>query len=523
MTTASSRVWVVGLAITCLMVMCQSEAIHTHNVSTHTLLVPPSSQRAHPHPSTLSPKVPMRRESGSSAYEEAARPHPFSALAANDPATSATPSQMKSKMDLLMRPLTPFKSRAAHTSRPHHAADTAHVSSISLTNSSTAEPHTREHKWGHTVQIQHCKTKEDCNYPSCNDVSCEKCDIWGTNRCSQQEESRCPASTRTWNHDCDHRNQNNEFGGCYFGHYGFYCPCPPGTATWTYEYDEYMEGGGGGYCRPCPAGKFAPSHGAHECTNCPAGKFSPDPGYSRGVYPVYRREDVNIDCDACAAGKYQSEEGSNECTDCEAGKYSDSLGSTACRDCPIKTISPVGSVSISNCSCDAGYSRPQCVQGASCPCFACPAGKYTHEHTITCGGNQPLEAGGCGGGCSPASSTFSDGSGVNYQDDTNCWWLIEAPGARISVSFLSFDTEEGYDFVSIEECGTVHYGASEPTCESRTVIARLSGTRSLELLAASVYSSSTGFLKVTFSSDSSNTRAGFTGTWSVAGGTQGET
>ena len=36
MSTAACRVWVVGLALTCLLVMCKSEAIQTRdNVSTH--------------------------------------------------------------------------------------------------------------------------------------------------------------------------------------------------------------------------------------------------------------------------------------------------------------------------------------------------------------------------------------------------------------------------------------------------------------------------------------------------------
>ena len=98
---------------------------------------------------------------------------------------------------------------------------------------------------------------------------------------------------------------------------------------------------------------------------------------------------------------------------------------------------------------------------------------------------------------------FSDGSG-NYGNNENCWWLIES-GSEISVSFSSFDTESGYDYVSVYRCDTAACGSSQR-------ILRHSGS----LSSSNVYSSSTGFLKVTFTSDGSVTQSGFTGTWSVS-------
>ena len=135
----------------------------------------------------------------------------------------------------------------------------------------------------------------------------------------------------------------------------------------------------------------------------------------------------------------------------------------------------------------------------------------THsEHTdtvvsVTCGGT-------CGAGCSPSSEgtsgTFSDGSGdSDYGNNEDCWWLISAPGEDISVSFSSFDTESGYDYVSIDRCDTA-------ACESTERIGRLSGS---SVSSSNVYSSSTGFLKVTFTSNSWGPRSGFTAEWSVQG------
>ena len=117
---------------------------------------------------------------------------------------------------------------------------------------------------------------------------------------------------------------------------------------------------------------------------------------------------------------------------------------------------------------------------------------------MTCGGS-------CGGGCSPSSGamsgTFSDGSG-SYGNNENCWWLIAAQaGAEIRVSFSSFSTESGYDYLSIYTCN----------CESSSQrILRHWGS----LSSSNVYSSSTGFLLVTFTSDYQCTMGGSTGTWS---------
>jgi len=122
---------------------------------------------------------------------------------------------------------------------------------------------------------------------------------------------------------------------------------------------------------------------------------------------------------------------------------------------------------------------------------------------MTCGGT-------CGGGCSPSealSGTFSDGSGdSDYDNSEDCWWLIAAEG-EIRVSFSSFSTELQNDIVYIYACDTA---ACEP--ERRAEIARLYGS---SVSLSDEYSSSTGFLKVTFTSDGGYTSSGFTGTWLI--------
>jgi len=59
-----------------------------------------------------------------------------------------------------------------------------------------------------------------------------------------------------------------------------------------------------------------------------------------------------------------------------------------------------------------------------------------------------------------ASGTFDDGSGPssNYSDNTNCSWLIQPPGAiTIDLSFNSFSTEAGFDFLRVYD-GTDNSG-----------------------------------------------------------------
>ena len=192
-----------------------------------------------------------------------------------------------------------------------------------------------------------------------------------------------------------------------------------------------------------------------------------------------------------------------------AGKYSPTAGvasASECTDCPAGKYSPTaGTVSESTCAdCEAGKYSPTAGAVSESTCADCDAGKYSNATgNMTCGGS-------CG--CVPSereSGTFSDGSGdSNYDNNEDCWWLIAAEG-EIRISFSSFRTENSLsDSVHIYECDTA-------ACElgRRVEIARLYGAC---VSLSDEYSSSTGFLKVTFTSDSYITSWGFTGTWSIS-------
>lgn len=117
----------------------------------------------------------------------------------------------------------------------------------------------------------------------------------------------------------------------------------------------------------------------------------------------------------------------------------------------------------------------------------------------------------CGGSCG-CSSLFWGASGSlssgSYSNSENCWWLVQATGSSISVSFQSFRTESCCDKVRIYQCDTA-------ACSQPQLISTHSGSSP----PPGVYTSSTGVLKVTFTSDSSVTDSGFTATWTL-GNTQ---
>jgi hypothetical protein len=114
----------------------------------------------------------------------------------------------------------------------------------------------------------------------------------------------------------------------------------------------------------------------------------------------------------------------------------------------------------------------------------------------------------CSGGClcqpstGTSSGTISDGTS-DYTNNANCNWLIASSGL-ISLSFSSFNTESGYDVVTINRC------TSSSSCVEQ--VASLSGS---SVSLSTIYTSSTGYMQVVFTSDGSVLRSGFVASWSV--------
>jgi hypothetical protein len=102
--------------------------------------------------------------------------------------------------------------------------------------------------------------------------------------------------------------------------------------------------------------------------------------------------------------------------------------------------------------------------------------------------------------------TITDGSDFdNYGSFADCAWIIAPSLAQeITITFSEFSTEAGFDFVRVFQCVDV-----ECLSESREQIGELSGVLEQE----SSFTISTGYMLVTFTSDSSVEEAGFFASW----------
>ncbi|KAB1160462.1 T9SS type A sorting domain-containing protein [Tenacibaculum aiptasiae] len=111
----------------------------------------------------------------------------------------------------------------------------------------------------------------------------------------------------------------------------------------------------------------------------------------------------------------------------------------------------------------------------------------------------------CNGGATLTENTgsFNDGSGSqNYGNGKNCTWLIKpANGGKVTLNFSSFNTESGYDFV------TVYDGSSA----SATQLGKFSGTST-----PSAVTSTGNAMFVKFTSDGSVTAAGWAANYTSA-------
>merc|ERR1719409_515452 len=113
----------------------------------------------------------------------------------------------------------------------------------------------------------------------------------------------------------------------------------------------------GGACSPCARGEYKDVTGSSECVACSANSDAP------------AGSDAISDCQ-CVAG-YTGPDG-GACTACAAGTFKPSAGSASCSNtCPANSISEPASDEISDCKCNAGYTRNE-----GGVCTACGAGFF---------------------------------------------------------------------------------------------------------------------------------------------------
>jgi len=165
-----------------------------------------------------------------------------------------------------------------------------------------------------------------------------------------------------------------------------------------------------------------------------------------------------------------------------AGKYSDA-GASTCSNCVSGTYSEAGASTCSNCE----------------------AGKYDGSSlaTVACSGSCS-----CPSPVAAQSGSITDGSG-SYSNGEDCSWVIRSVGSSISISFSQFETESSSDRLVIYSCSSSDGATS---CKSSTELASLSGS---SISSSRIWTSTTGYMRVRFTSDSSRTGAGFVGNWNI--------
>jgi hypothetical protein len=140
----------------------------------------------------------------------------------------------------------------------------------------------------------------------------------------------------------------------------------------------------GGPCAACPAGTFKHVNGSAACSFCPQGKFSMATGQTSestcitcpplSISPVQGSSSIlnctcvightgsGHNCSACLAGTYKNVTGSLPCLGCIGGTYSPPSSST-CLVCPENSLSAPNSTDVSNCLCNAGFTK---LPGGGC-------------------------------------------------------------------------------------------------------------------------------------------------------------
>jgi hypothetical protein len=83
------------------------------------------------------------------------------------------------------------------------------------------------------------------------------------------------------------------------------------------------------------------------------------------------------------------------------------------------------------------------------------------------------------------------------------WMIAPKDASQININFTLFETQADTDWVSVFECTGLD-------CPNATLLARRSGSYPSGAL---YLTSSTGFVKVIFSSDASGTAPGFNASW----------
>jgi hypothetical protein len=154
--------------------------------------------------------------------------------------------------------------------------------------------------------------------------------------------------------------------------------------------------GSNSICIACVERTYKAMSGSTLCLSCPIDTYSKPGSFlliNCSCLTGFSGEE-GAGCVACFAGTYKDVNGSADCTLCSQGKYSTATAAIVqdtCKDCPSYTYSGAGSMLLTNCTCNEGYTGPDGMECAACiagtykssngstPCSLCSAGKYSTE------------------------------------------------------------------------------------------------------------------------------------------------
>uniref|UniRef100_A0A0G4GAU8 Tyrosine-protein kinase ephrin type A/B receptor-like domain-containing protein n=1 Tax=Chromera velia CCMP2878 TaxID=1169474 RepID=A0A0G4GAU8_9ALVE len=203
--------------------------------------------------------------------------------------------------------------------------------------------------------------------------------------------------------------------------------CGPGS---------FHEGGvSGGGCVQCPAGTYSNQTDAYSCTACEEGFFSSSAGSSG--------------CQACPEGQYRgATDDASACLRCAKGSYQDKAAQSSCIECaPSKTTLGLGSIVMSDCSCEVGFFLDRqadvCRSCEDKPHLKCPGGdglplteagywaspvkdleKFSEPRSFRCMNRRACTGGTFGppGSSSNRTSTSSTDTEGQHEDGTEKEW-----------------------------------------------------------------------------------------------------
>lgn len=238
------------------------------------------------------------------------------------------------------------------------------------------------------------------------------------------------------------------------------------------------------------------------------GQASFDGVWVIGVMALLEDANLELTLDGCQGTTFTK----NDCWCGENSYATAELGTCECLSCPENTHSAPGSTSIGSCVCDAGFDPQFCTVDGDCSEIADGSIPQTCTPSCTADFYGLKSTGGmsCSRGCGCSSLqgvapgihvNISDGSDLDeqYGDNLICEWILSG---NIVLTFTRFDTEVGYDFVTVRDF-------------SGNIIDVFTGSSATGNVPSQPLYSRDGYLRVTFESDDVVGALGFSATWTV--------